>query len=54
MEAKASVLNIRISPQKAKLVVDLVRNKGVQEALDLLKFTNKSASPVVYKLIKWM
>lgn len=52
MEAKASVLNVRITPRKAKLVVDLVRGKGVQQALDLLAFTNKSSSPVVAKLIK--
>ena len=44
MEAKASVTNIRITPQKAKLVVDLVRGKNVQDALDLLSFTNKSTS----------
>ena len=47
MEAKASVTNIRITPQKAKLVVDLVRGKNVQDALDLLSFTNKSTSPVL-------
>ena len=52
MEAKASVNNIRITPQKAKLVVDLVRGKSVQDALDLLAFTNKSSSPVISKLIK--
>ena len=52
MEARAKVLQVKLSPQKAKLVVDLVRGKSVQDALDLLKFTNKSASPVVIKLIK--
>ena len=52
MEARAKVLQVKLSPQKAKLVVDLVRGKSIQDALDLLKFTNKSASPVVIKLIK--
>ena len=52
MEAKAKVLGVRVSPQKAKLVVDLVRGKDVNEALDLLAFTNKSAAPIVAKLIK--
>lgn len=52
MEAKAKVLGVRVSPQKAKLVVDLVRGKSVSEALDLLAFTNKSAAPIVSKLIK--
>lgn len=52
MEAKAKVMGVRVTPQKAKLVVDLVRGKSVKEALDLLAFTNKSAAPIVAKLIK--
>lgn len=52
MEARAKVSQVRLSPQKAKLVVDLVRGKSVQDALDLLQFTNKSSSIVVAKLIK--
>ena len=35
---------IRMSPQKARLVVDLIRGKNVNEALMTLKFTNKSAT----------
>lgn len=42
---------VRIAPRKARLVVDLVRGKHVQDALDILKFTNKRAAPVVAKMI---
>ena len=52
MEAKASVKNIKISPRKARLVVDLVRGKSVKEAVAILDNTNKSASTVVSKLVK--
>ena len=52
MEAKAKLMGVRLSPQKAKLVVDLVRGKSVSEALDILAFTNKSSAPVDAKLVK--
>ena len=52
MEAKAKLMGVRLSPQKAKLVVDLVRGKSVSEALDILAFTNKSSAPVFAKLVK--
>ena len=52
MEAKAKLMGVRLSPQKAKLVVDFVRGKSVSEALDILAFTNKSSAPVVAKLVK--
>lgn len=41
----------RIAPRKARLVVDLVRGKPVQSALDTLKLTNKKAAPMVSKVI---
>ncbi len=47
----AYLKGIRITPRKARLVVNLIRGRNVQEALDLLKFTNKRAAPVVYKMI---
>lgn len=52
MEASAKLMGVRISPQKAKLVVDLVRGKSVNEALNILAYANKFAAPVVAKLIK--
>ncbi|WP_443080791.1 50S ribosomal protein L22 [Ureaplasma sp. ES3154-GEN] len=44
--------NIRISARKAKLVIDLVRNKPVNEALRILNNTNKKFAPIVAKLLK--
>lgn len=51
MSAKAIAKNIRISPRKVRLVTDIVRGKSIKEANDILTFTNKSASPVVLKVI---
>lgn len=42
---------IRISPSKVKIVVDLIRGKQVDDALAILMFTPKAASPVVEKLL---
>ncbi len=41
----------RIAPRKMRLVVDMVRGKPVQTALDILKLTNKKGAPIVSKLI---
>ena len=51
-EARAIAKNVRITPRKARLVMDLVRGKSVKEALGLLANTNKAASEPVSKLIK--
>ena len=50
MEAKAVAKTIRVSPQKARLVVDLVRGKTVKEALGILEYTNKA--PAISKVVK--
>ncbi|MCY7361972.1 MAG: 50S ribosomal protein L22 [Ignavibacteria bacterium] len=47
MEARALKRHIGSSPRKMRLVVDLIRNKRVDEALSILKFTNKNAAKVV-------
>ena len=52
MEARAQAKMIRVSPQKARLVVDLVRGKQVKEALGILEFVNKSATPAIIKVVK--
>ena len=52
MEARATAKMIRIAPRKTRLVVDLVRGKQVKEALAILKYTNKHASPAVIKVVK--
>ena len=44
MKSRATSRFIRMSPQKARLVVDLIRGKNVNEALMTLKFTNKPKS----------
>lgn len=52
MQAKAVARTVRIAPRKAKLIIDLIQKKDVGEAIAILKYTNKSASPVIEKLIK--
>lgn len=47
----ATLKGVRISPRKARLVINLVRGKAVQDALDALKFLNKKAAPLVSKVI---
>ena len=51
MEAKAIANTVRITPRKARLVVDLIRNKDVAEAKAILKLTNKMATEVVLKVL---
>lgn len=49
---QAIARHVRISPKKANLVAGLVRRKRVEEALDILKFTQKKASRSLSKVIK--
>lgn len=52
-EASRSVLKgVRISPRKMRLVVDMVRGKPVQYAMDMLKLTNKKGAPILFKMIQ--
>jgi len=52
MEAKAVARYIRMSPQKVRLVADLVRGKKVQEARNILMYTRKYAAGVVANVLK--
>ena len=52
MEVKAKVSYARIAPRKIRLVADLVRGKDVNEAVQILSFTNKRSAPVLKKLIQ--
>lgn len=52
MEAKAVTRNVRISPQKARLVADLIRGKQVEEALQVLRFTEKKAARILAKTLR--
>ena len=51
-EARAIAKNVRVTPRKARLVIDLVRGKDVNVALGILDNLNKAASPLVAKVIK--
>lgn len=51
-EARASAMNVRCTPRKARLVLDQVRGKDVKVALGLLKNINRAASEPVSKLIR--
>jgi len=51
MEARAKLRYVRLSPQKTRLVVDMVRGKRIQEALNILKFSPQKAAAVVSKLV---
>jgi large subunit ribosomal protein L22 len=52
METKAVLKFVRISPQKARLVVDMVRGKKVEEADRILTFTEKKAARIIKKVVK--
>lgn len=51
-EAHAIARDVRVTPRKVRLVMDLVRGKSVNDALELLFHVNKAASDPVAKLIK--
>jgi large subunit ribosomal protein L22 len=52
MEAKASARHVRVSPQKARRVVDLIRGKGATDAITTLTFAPQSASDPVKKVLE--
>ncbi|KUJ00794.1 MULTISPECIES: 50S ribosomal protein L22 [Vibrio] len=52
MEAVAKHNFARISPQKARLVADLIRGKSVDQALEILTFSNKKAADLVKKVLE--
>ncbi len=51
MEVAAKLKGARISAQKARLVADQVRGKGVEDALDLLTYSNKKAAHIIKKVL---
>ncbi len=51
MEVAARLKGARISAQKARLVADQVRGKPVEDALNLLEFSNKKAAHIVKKVL---
>ena len=50
--ARAIAYDVRVTPRKARLVIDLIRGLGVNEALGILANVNKAASPIVAKVVK--
>ena len=52
MEFRAEGRYIRVSPQKARLVLDLIKGRRVEEAMNTLTFTKKGIAPDVAKLLR--
>lgn len=52
MESKAILRYARVSPQKARLVADLVRGRDVAEAIEVLSFTQKKSAPMIRRLVE--
>jgi len=52
MEARAEARYIRVSPQKARLVVDLIRGQNAGKALTILRSTNKRIAPAIEKVLR--
>ena len=52
MEATATLRYLKASPQKVRLVADLVRGKKVEEALNILRFTKKGCAKDLEKLLR--
>ncbi len=52
MEVRAVSKYLRVSPQKTRLVADMVRGKKVDEALILLRFTPKKSGRLITKVLR--
>ena len=52
MEARAYLRHVRIAPRKVQIVMDLIRNKPVNEAVAILQHTPKAACEPLLKLVK--
>jgi large subunit ribosomal protein L22 len=52
MEFKAKAQFTRVSPQKARLVLDLIKGKRVEDALSTLQFTKKRIAPAIFQLVR--
>jgi len=51
MEVEAKLRYARISPQKCRLVADVVRGQPVNNALNVLKFMPKKGADIIYKVL---
>ncbi len=52
MDVKAVAKTVRVTPRKARLVLDNIRGKSVEEALAMLEFTPNQAAGAVAKVVK--
>lgn len=52
MEAQAITKFVRLSPRKVRLVVNQIRGKGVEEALNILRFVPKRSAGIVEKTLR--
>jgi large subunit ribosomal protein L22 len=52
MEFTAKLSYARVSPQKARLVLDMIKGRRVEDALDTLLYTKKGIAPKLYKLLR--
>ena len=52
METRATAKYVRVAPQKARLVVDLIRGENVEKALTTLHFSSKRAARVIEKTLR--
>jgi len=51
MEAKAVAKFIRVSPRKARIVAENIKGKGVEDALNILRFTPKKPADILSKVL---
>jgi len=51
METKASVRGVRLSVDKGRLVADMIRGKKVDQAINILNFTQKKAAGIIKKAV---
>ncbi len=51
MEARAIARYVRVSPRKARMVIDLIRGKKVQRAREILQFSDRNVAEVIEKCL---
>jgi len=51
MEAKAVAKFVRVSPRKTRLVAENIKGKGVEDALNILRFTPKKSAEILSKVL---
>ena len=52
VEARATAKHVRMSPRKARTVIDLIRGKPVEEALRVLRFTPRKSARIIEKTLR--